>query len=73
MEIKLAELMNLYAPAAEPETVSPERVRARTLARIGAALLAVGAAAAKQIGFDELPALLHHCFGIGGAAATGLR
>lgn len=90
MEIKLAELMNFYAPAAEPETVSPERVRARTIARLGAArrkrrlrtavlaaalaaLLAVGAAAAKQIGFDELPALLRRCFGIGGAAETGLR
>ena len=37
MEIKLTELMNLYAPAVEPETVSPERVRVRTIARIGAA------------------------------------
>ena len=90
MEIKVAELMDFYTPAAETGTVSPERVRARTLARLGAArrkrrlrtavlaaalaaLLAVGAAAAKQIGFDELPALLRRCFGIEGAAVTGLR
>lgn len=37
MEIKLAELMDFYAPAAETDAVSPERVRARTLARLGAA------------------------------------
>ena len=90
MEIKVAELMDFYTPAAETGTVSPERVRARTLARLGAArrkrrlrtavlaaalaaLLAVGAVAAKQIGFDELPALLRRCFGIEGTAETGLR
>ncbi len=37
MEIKVAELMDFYTPPAETGAVYPERVRARTIARLGAA------------------------------------